>query len=153
MSGISKGLCLRICSTTLGPDSSRAREGHASMSAYSNSPECGKQDSILSETRRAAPSLCGGSVDSRAIIMKFKFFLEISPGHGSHILCKHLSPSDGPAWHPKPKSFRPVGRYPFMQGTAIWRTTTAEKTLHSSTAQSVSNLQPRRRENSKVAKH
>ena len=40
---------------------------HANKSAYRNSLRARKQDSILSETRRAAPSLGGGSVDSRAI--------------------------------------------------------------------------------------
>jgi hypothetical protein len=34
---------------------------------------------ILSETRRAAPSLCGGSVDSRAIALKTKLSF-LKPG-------------------------------------------------------------------------
>jgi hypothetical protein len=54
-----------------GPDSSGTREGHASGSAYSSSPLWNrKQDSMPGETRRPAPSVCSGSVDSRAAVFQ-----------------------------------------------------------------------------------
>jgi hypothetical protein len=46
------------------------REGHASGSAYSSPLWNRKQDSIPAETRRPAPSVCSGSVESRAAVFQ-----------------------------------------------------------------------------------
>src|SRR6516225_6392101 len=97
----------------MGPDASWTREGDARRSCNRNSL-CGRQkDSSLSETRQAAPSLCGGSVDSRAIVLKTKLSF-LKPGQDTvHIFCEHLSPGDESTSHPRPKYLRQVEGYPF----------------------------------------
>src|SRR5262249_9265252 len=70
-----------------------------------------KEDSILSETRRATPSLCGGSVDSRAVFLSAKFFSETRPGT-VHVLCEHFRGSTKSACNPKPKNLRQGERNP-----------------------------------------
>ena len=80
-------------------------------------------DYLLSETRRAAPSLCGGGVNSRAIVLKTKLSF-LKPGEGTvPIFCEHLSPGDESACHPKPRYLRSVERNPCDAGATIWRTT------------------------------
>jgi hypothetical protein len=72
---------------------------------------------------RAAPSLCGGSLDSRAIFLKTKL-LFLKPYRGTvDILYKRLSPGDESACHPNPESLRQVERNPFNAGATIWRST------------------------------
>src|SRR4029077_18582438 len=83
MSGISTSYVFLPALLSRGPDASWTREGHASRSAYRNSLCARKQDSILSETRRATPSLCGGSVDLRAVFLRAKFFFETRPGQST----------------------------------------------------------------------
>jgi hypothetical protein len=69
---------------------------------------------MLEQKIRAAPSLCGGSLDSRAIFLKTKLFF-LKPCRGTvDILCKHLSPGDESAYHPNPKSLRQVERILLM---------------------------------------
>jgi hypothetical protein len=72
----------------------------------------------FSETRRAAPSLCDGSVDSRAIVLKTR--LSFLKPHTVHIFCEHLSPRDESACHPKPKYLRQVERNPCDAGATTW---------------------------------
>ena len=87
-------------------------------------PRTVKTRFILSETRRAAPSLCGGSVDSRPIVLKTKLsFLKSAQGT-VHIFCEHLSPGDA-ACHPKPKYLPQMEGNPCDAGATIWRTTAA----------------------------
>jgi hypothetical protein len=75
------------------------------------------------DSARAAPSLCGGSVDSRAIFLRTKLVF-LKPCRGTvRAFCEHLSPGDEPACHPQPKSLRQVERNPFNAGATIWRTT------------------------------
>jgi hypothetical protein len=74
----------------------------------------------------ALPSLCGGSLASRAIFLKTKLFF-LKPCRGTvDIFCKHLSPGDEQACHPNPESLRQVERNPFNAGATIWRTTAAK---------------------------
>jgi hypothetical protein len=74
-------------------------------------------------------SLCGGSLDSRAIFLKTKLFF-LKPCRGTvDILRKHLSPGDESACHPNPESLRQVERNPFNAGATIWRTTAAHQTI------------------------
>ena len=76
-----------------------------------------------SETRRTAPSLCGGGVDSRAIVLKSRLSF-LKPGQGTvHIFCEHFSLGDELGCHPKPKYLRQVERNPCDAGATIWRTT------------------------------
>ena len=84
---------------------------------------CGwKQDSILSETRRAAPSLCGGSVDSRAIVLKTKLFSCTRPRHGSHFLRAFLTGRRFTAI-PNRRAYADEKEILLMWCTTIWRTT------------------------------
>jgi hypothetical protein len=78
---------------------------------------CSKAErKILPETRRAAPSLCSGSVDSRANLLKTKLIF-LKSGQGTvHVLCEYFSPVDESACNPKPKGFRQAGRKPFNVG-------------------------------------
>ena len=83
---------------------------------------CGwKQDSILSETRRAAPSLCGGSVDSRAIVLKTKLFSCTRPRHGSHFLRAFLTGRRFTAI-PNRRAYADEKEILLMWCTTIWRT-------------------------------
>ena len=67
---------------------------------------CGwKQDSILSETRRAAPSLCGGSVDSRTIVLKTKLF-SCNPAEARFTFSASISHRTTIHCNPKPKGLR-----------------------------------------------
>src|SRR5215469_3007463 len=76
-----------------------------------------------SETRRTAPSLCGGGVDSRAIVLKSRLSF-LKPGQGTvRIFCEHPSPVDESACHPKPTYLRQVERNSLDAGATIWRTT------------------------------
>src|SRR5260370_42678271 len=76
--------------------SSRTREGHA----------------ILSETRWPAPSLCGGSVDSRAVFLRAKFFFETRPGT-VHVLCEHFRGSTNQHAIPNRRTSAKGERNPF----------------------------------------
>src|SRR5260370_18266571 len=85
--------------------SSRTREGHA----------------ILSETRWPAPSLCGGSVDSRAVFLTAKFFFETRPGT-VHVLCEHFRGSTNQHAIPNRITSAKTKEILLMWCTTIWRT-------------------------------
>ena len=86
-------------------------------------PRTVKTRFILSETPWAAPSLYGGNVDSRPIVLKTKLSF-LKSGQGAvHIFCEHLSPGDESACHPKPKYLRQMEGNPCDAGATIWRTT------------------------------
>ena len=81
------------------------------------------QDSILSETRRAAPSLCGGSVDSRTIVLETKLsFLKPRTRHGSHFQRASLERRRITAI-PNRRAYIKEKEILLMGCTAIWRTT------------------------------
>ena len=63
----------------------------------------------------AAPSLCGGSVDSEPLSDDQTLLLVTRP-RTVHVFCEHLSPVDESACNPKPKSLRQTGRTPFNLG-------------------------------------
>src|SRR5260370_36233598 len=85
--------------------SSRTREGHA----------------ILSETRWPAPSLCVGSVDSRAVFLRSKFFFETRPGTVQ--LCEHFRGSTNQHAIPNRKISAKEKEILLMWCTTIWQTT------------------------------
>src|SRR6476646_6177759 len=80
------------------------------------------EDSILSETRWPAPSLCGGSVDSRAVFLRAKFFFETRPGT-VHVLCEHFRGSTNQHAIPNRRTSAKEKEILLMWCTTIWRTT------------------------------
>src|ERR1700736_6759868 len=92
----------------------------------SDSRRTGQQVGHFTETRRPAPSLCGGSVDSRATFLTtelFRFY------HGRDTACvqatffEHLSPTDESACNPKPKSLHHAEKDPLNERVTFWRST------------------------------
>jgi hypothetical protein len=79
------------------------------------------------ETRWPGPSLCGGSVDSRAVFPRAKFFFETRPGT-VHVLCKHFRGSTNQHAIPNRRTSAKEKEIPLMWGTTIWRTTASCET-------------------------
>src|SRR5262249_17376613 len=68
-------------------------------------------------TRRAAPSLCGGGIDSRAIVLKSRLSFLKPGGQGTvHVFCEHPSSIHKSAYDLKPKSLCKPERSPFHVG-------------------------------------
>ncbi len=84
------------------------------------------QDSVLSETPWPAPSLCGGSLDSRAIFLKTKLFF-LNPAEARFTFSASITRgvTTQPAI-PDRRAYVKRKQIPLMQGATIWRTTVLE---------------------------
>ena len=82
---------------------------------------CERKIQILSETRWPAPSLCGGSVDSRAVFLSAKFFFESRPGT-VQVLCEHFRGSTNQYAIPYRRTSAKEKEILLMWCTTIWRT-------------------------------
>ena len=77
---------------------------------------------------RPAPSLCGGSVDSRAAFLRAKFFFETRPGT-VHVLCEHFRGSTNQHAIPNRRTSAKEKEILLVWCTTIWRTTIEGQTL------------------------
>jgi hypothetical protein len=87
-----------------------------------------KQDSIPAETRRLAPSVCSGSVESRAAVFQTTRRFLLYPAEARFRISVRIFVGRRISLQSQAEEVAPSSAKPLvMEGTTIWRTTTGRK--------------------------